>query len=219
MKRFSTACLFLMACSGSGGGGGVFRVDLAGGGQDLRMGGNDMAVSNKPDMAMGPDLAMGGGMCTAEPDYGALGSKKGSALEDMDGSGNQVFLWEAPVDNQALPTVLSVQLYGGAGAFKGSSTVKTGTYQIAGDELNYATCGVCVLLYTKVDAMNMGFADSYLATGGTVKITSVNGNLAATLTGITFEHVQIDPDTYESTPDPSMCTSKLASLSFSDPIM
>lgn len=220
MKNLWIASLFLMGCT-TGGGGLTFKSDLAVA-PDLKGGsGGDMAMS-MPDLAMSnnkPDLAMNGGMCVADPNYGALGTKKGQAVADDDGAGNQILLWEGPIDSQMLPTLLSVQFYAGAGAFKGSTTVKTGTFQIAGQELNFATCGVCVLLFTQVDTKNMTQGPTYLATGGTVKITSVNGTLAATVSNVTFEHVQIDPDTYESTPDADMCQSAITSVAFSDTIM
>lgn len=216
MKKHWMASLFLMACSG-GGGGGIVRT------ADLKMGTVDMATAAMPDMAVAskPDLAMGGGgNCTASSsDYGALGSKKGQAQLQTDQSGNQFIGWAAPIDAQMKPTLLSLELYAGAGAFTGSKTIKTGTFQLSGDEVNYATCGVCVLLYTQFDSQMMTIVDSYMATGGTVKLTSVNGTLTGTITDATFEHVQIDPDTFESTPDPSMCKSALTSVSFSDAIM
>lgn len=219
MKKHWMASLFLMACSG-GGGGGIVRldasVDMKGAGTgDMAMATSDMAVANKPDLAMG-----GGGNCTvSSSDYGALGTKKGQAQLQTDMSGNQFIGWAAPIDAQGKPTLLSLELYAGAGAFTGSKTIKTGTFQIAGDEANYATCGVCVLLYTQFDSQAMSIADSYMATGGTVKLTSVNGTLTGTITDAKFEHVQIDPDTFESTPDPSMCKSAITSISFSDAIM
>ncbi|MGC4116554.1 MAG: hypothetical protein QM765_18645 [Myxococcales bacterium] len=88
-----------------------------------------------------------------------------------------------------------------------SGTAQPGTYVLSGDELNYATCGVCVLM---VD--NLG--TPYMVTSGTVVLTSVSGNLTGTLTNATFEEVTIDGQTYESTPVAGGCQSSITSVAF-----
>lgn len=96
-------------------------------------------------------------------------------------------------------TVLDILLADGLGAFSGG-TVQPGTYVLAGDELQFATCGVCVRLL--VDDR-----DWYMATGGTVTIMSVSPRLTLSLTDVTFEHVTIDVMSAVSTPVGDGCTS------------
>ncbi len=108
-----------------------------------------------------------------------------------------------------------LQLYAGSGVF--ASGIKTGTFPLTGAELNYKTCGVCVLAFG--DAMGPSPpnppAEEYFATAGTVEITEVGptgaGNLKATLKGIKFEHVTINQTTAESTPVNDGCKTEFTS--------
>ena len=117
----------------------------------------------------------------------------------------------------AQPTdLLRIQLYAGYGAFAGRAIVP-GTYQITGDELDFATCGVCVMLATNVTAM--AYDDDYMATSGTVTITAagtaVGGMLAGSLSNIQFHHVMIDPQTGATTQAADTCTSAMSNATFS----
>lgn len=100
-----------------------------------------------------------------------------------------------------------IELYNGFGVF--GAGITTGTYTLTGDELDYATCGVCVRLYTEADP-----DDGYLATGGTVTVTALSPNLVVDLSDLTFEHVTIDPTTFASTPHADSCTSTMTSAPF-----
>ena len=53
------------------------------------------------------------------------------------------------------------------------------------------------------------FEQSYYATGGSVQLDSVDGQLTFSVDDVTFEHVHIDPDTLEQTTDPSGCTTSI----------
>ena len=94
--------------------------------------------------------------------------------------------------------------------------IQPGTYQITGEELDFATGGVCVRIATNVSSA--GQDDDYFATGGTVTITeagsAVGGTLTGTLTNITFHHVTIDPQTGATTQSPDTCTSGLTNATF-----
>lgn len=109
--------------------------------------------------------------------------------------------------------VVVLELYEGKGAFSGPPAV--GTYPLTGAELNYATCGVCVLL--AADYADGG--PSYFATGGSVTLSSVNGQLTGILDDVTFGHVTIDEVTHVSTPVDDGCASQLERLTFDDELM
>ncbi len=112
------------------------------------------------------------------------------------------------LNEDAAPDALDISLYSGSGVF--SSGIAPGTYPLTGSELNYATCGICILGFTDLDAE--GYAtDLYFQTGGSVTISSVSGQLQATLTNVTFETVDIASGTYESTPVGDGCTTSISS--------
>jgi hypothetical protein len=106
--------------------------------------------------------------------------------------------------------VVILELNEGRGAFSGR--LAPGTYELAGADLNYETCGLCVLLVA--DYADQG--PTYFATGGTVTLTSVEGRLAGTLEGITFDHVTIDERTHVSTKVDDGCRARLERMSFDD---
>ncbi|MCO4774237.1 MAG: hypothetical protein KDA24_29690 [Deltaproteobacteria bacterium] len=77
-----------------------------------------------------------------------------------------------------------------------------GSFSLAGS--NYADCALCVLLITDCDEAyscdRVFFADA-----GTVDVFSMGSagtNFSATLTDVVFQEVEIDSDTYVSTPVP-----------------
>ncbi|HCF58802.1 MAG TPA: hypothetical protein DFS52_12535 [Myxococcales bacterium] len=106
--------------------------------------------------------------------------------------------------------VIILELNEGRGAFPGK--LATGTYTLTGADLNYETCGLCVLLVA--DYGDQG--PTYFATGGSVTLTSVEGRLTGTLEGITFDHVTIDETTHVSTKVDDGCSSWLERMSFDD---
>src|SRR5688572_16878892 len=65
--------------------------------------------------------------------------------------------------------VVQLELYDNRGAFTGG-VVAVGTYPLAGPELDFATCGVCLRALG-----NKGLADEaeYFAIGGSVEITAI----------------------------------------------
>ncbi|HTE53226.1 MAG TPA: hypothetical protein VK698_20370 [Kofleriaceae bacterium] len=87
--------------------------------------------------------------------------------------------------------------------------VVPGPIAIAGPQLTYATAGVAIEIFGNVAVET--FEQGYYATGGSVQLDSVDGQLAFSLVEISFEHVVIDPDTLEQTPGPSGCTTSIGS--------
>jgi hypothetical protein len=103
-------------------------------------------------------------------------------------------------------TKLFVETQAGRGVFT-EHVVGPGTFKIAGAELQYAECGICLTLLTG------GYAD-WLATSGMITITSVRPRFVATLAKLTYQHVLIaDVSPFTSTPHPSGCTTEIDSLS------
>lgn len=107
--------------------------------------------------------------------------------------------------------------HGPFGTSAAPTAVVAGTYTLQGPELQYQTCGLCVRIGTRTTATS--YADEYLATGGTVTITTAGTADGQTVTfslaNVTFEHVRIDSNTQLSTPAGDGCTSSLASATFS----
>lgn len=117
----------------------------------------------------------------------------------------------------APPTdILIVEFYTGFAPFgttAAPTAVVPGTYQITGSQLQYADCGVCVRIGTNA-MMDGMYEDDYLATGGSVTVTTaesrVGGTLTFSLSNITFEHVTIDETTFQSTPVGDGCTTGIS---------
>jgi len=111
---------------------------------------------------------------------------------------------------------VSVILYAGYGAFS-AGAITAGTYQITGDELDFATCGVCVIIGTNFTST--GHDDDYMATGGTVTLTSVGTKVGDTLAGsisnVQFHHATIDPQTGATTIAADTCTTSITNATFS----
>jgi hypothetical protein len=160
----------------------------------------------------------GAGPCLAAADYGAAGLVPGQAAynDAADPAGGEH--WYGPLNQDAKPDLATVELYSGAGAFQTGLT--TGTFQLTGDELNYATCSLCVLVWANVTTQGsqMQAAQQYLATGGSVTLTAVSGRITGTLSNVTFRHVTIDQQTWQSTPAADGCQTQIGSLSFDAPI-
>ncbi len=110
------------------------------------------------------------------------------------------------------PDLFDVEIYDGYGVF--TNGITAGTYTLSGDELNYATCGLCVLIQANATQSS---ADPYMATGGTITITSISptGTLAGSGSSLTFTHVTIDQNSSQSTPVGDGCNSSIATVSFS----
>jgi hypothetical protein len=85
--------------------------------------------------------------------------------------------------------------------------VVPGAVDIVGPQLAYATAGVAVEIFGDVSGET--FEQSYYATGGSVQLDSVDGQLAFSVQDVTFEHVHIDPETLEQTTDSSGCVTSI----------
>jgi hypothetical protein len=151
----------------------------------------------------------GNGSCLTAANHGSLGSVTAPAAV-RDGTG---FIdWALPLEPGAPPRdELDVALFEGHGVFK--SGLAPGTFALTGDELNFETCGLCVLVYENIEA-DTSYRGVYMATSGTVTLTSVTGTLAGTAANLKFQHVNIDQTSTVSTPDPDNCRSAVDAVTF-----
>ena len=115
-----------------------------------------------------------------------------------------------PLDVAAQPDIFKLVLIEGRGAF--TSGYAPQTIQLGGVEAAYATCGACVEIFSNVDANN-NFAAFYLATSGTLTITSFSPRLTGTLTNANLVHLDDDDSA-----DADHCTTHIDALSFDVPV-
>ena len=117
------------------------------------------------------------------------------------------------------PDVVFVSFYSGFTPF-GTDAAPTaavpGTYQLTGEQLQFSSCGVCVTATAKIT--QAGDGGQFMATGGSVKITTngaaVGGTLAIELSNVTFEQATFS-DMGVSTPVGNGCTTKITKLVYS----
>jgi hypothetical protein len=196
MKRFLALALisFTAACGGGGGGDDT--------GDDVQD--PDADVGDDPDAevahqcfadtsytaALGNMAATSGGGTAAAPD-GVTGQATLNAAEPFD--------------------ILQLELIKGYGVYTADITV--GEHTLSGDELNYATCGLCPRLFT--DCTQTACNDQqFYATGGTINVTQITPNLQFTATNLTFVEVTINETTFESTPVPGGCSTSIPNATF-----
>ena len=182
---------------------------------------DDTGTDPTPDAAVIPQCEPAGpaGACTTDSNFCEAQLMNAGAVSDQGmGPDNPGRIFSGGLLNsEATPDALELQLYAGLGAFP--MQITTGTFEITGAELNFATCGVCPLILADLDAGGVATGGVYLATGGTVTITSLRPNLAFEVSDLTFEHVEIDPmNNFESTPHPDGCQSAISAATFDSPI-
>jgi hypothetical protein len=181
----------------------------------LLSGCSDGGVNIVADGGVGPDS--GDGTCAVVPSYGDVGTipqtiSAAIRLNDDTGQAKSVTYIGALNDDQ---DQVVIQLYRGFSVFT-TGAIQPGTYEISGDELNYASCGVCVRMFA--DRLNGGGhpLQDMMATGGTLVVTAVgeagSGVFQAELKNASFEHVHIDGMSFESTPVGDGCGTEISHL-------
>jgi hypothetical protein len=140
--------------------------------------------------------------------FGDLGSKTTPSASN---SGD--IEWSTPIGAAAPTRRLELGLYRGYGVFSsGTGNLRTGTFTLTGDELQYATCGLCLTLRELDQGATVA---RYMATGGTVTLSSISGQLTGTITNATFQHANIATGpSFMSTPHPDGCTTAVGSMTF-----
>jgi hypothetical protein len=163
------------------------------------------------DAGIGPD---GDGVCAVPESYGDVGTisrdlSVGVRLNDSQGEAKSITYIAALNDDQ---DQVVVQLYRGFSVFT-SRAIGPGTYEIEGDELNYASCGVCVRMFADRVLGGTRPLQDMMATRGTLVVSEVGGAFKATLMNAEFEHVNIDEMSYESRPVGDGCETAITRLS------
>ncbi len=167
-----------------------------------------------PDTGMVVLVDAGPHVCLAEPDQGAvtLGPQTVISRLGTPADPGRVRMY-ANANGDAMPDIFQLELYKGYTHFAGS--IQPGTFTIMGDDLQYSTCGLCARIFTDFDqATGTPSEQQYLATGGTVTITSITPNLTGSISDVTFVETSIDPTTYVSEPVASGCATMIVSASF-----
>lgn len=130
-------------------------------------------------------------------DLGALGDIPGATAVQRDnpdpeaGPDDKVLDLTGTAANGQQPDIISIELWDGLGAFEGGAA-ETGTFTIAGDDAKVITCGVCVIIHadsTLVDGTLVDSRKDYIATGGSVTIDSLTGNLTGSVADLTFTEI------------------------------
>jgi hypothetical protein len=140
--------------------------------------------------------------CRVVASFGQLGGVGGSAAEIQTS-----LVWFGRLTDECGERVveLSIELVAGRGVFAGG--LETGVFAIEGDELDPATCGACVQLV--VDD-----GRCYFATSGRLVLTSVEVDMAGTLSDAGFRPI----DCLTLAAQGSSCATAIDSISFNEPI-
>jgi hypothetical protein len=212
VMRMVMASLLLAACGGDDDGGSPDRTVIEVPDADTTL--PDAPVGGNPD-APGPHV------CLTEADYGIATLVSPGAISGGAGGASDpdAVQFTAALNGDATPDLFELELYKGYAAFS-MSPIAPGTYQITGEELNYASCGVCPRIFTDYDPATMMNADQqYFATGGTVIIDSITPNFTGSVSNLTFEEVTVNPTTFMSTPVPGGCQTAVMGTTFDVPNM
>ena len=150
--------------------------------------------------------------CAVAETLGTVTLTTQEAVTDVNAPGEYVE-FTGPINTDTKPDLFSIELYAGLEGSLFEGGLAEGTYEITGAEAQYQTCSICVFLIGDVDQQAQTSGGRYLATGGSITLTSVEGRLTGTLSNATFTQVDIN-DEFVSTPSDSGCTATLASTSF-----
>jgi hypothetical protein len=160
---------------------------------------------------------------TSFGDKGALTGVATFAASTMNPALYRIAL-QAALEGAEPTDVLFIDFFTGYEPFgtqQAPTAVMPGTYNLAGAQTDFATCGVCVTMGT--NATMTGYEDDYMVTGGTVNLTALGDAVGETLTlsvsGLQLQHVNIDPQTGATTSANDGCTTTLANATFTGMVM
>ena len=184
------------AAGGTGGGAAGGSAGGTAGGSGGGAGGGSGGSDAGPTQPPGQTLA-DGGTCTASATYAGIitdgGAPPTATYTGPDDAGDPAeYEYDAQLNNDPEFDYLDIELYAGSGVF--ANGIDAGTYTLSGADLQYSSCGLCVLVMTDTDPNSGQPTDTYLATGGTVTI---------------------DQNSFTSTPVGDGCDSSIAAASFS----
>lgn len=155
---------------------------------------DDRDARSTPDAA--PPDAVADNACGVAAAQGDIGTVAAVGSAESVGDGLLLYRLGAPTPmtaTEAAPDAIYIELWDDYGVFLGDR-VQPGTYAITGEELEYATCGVCV--FTLADVANGEATRTLLATGGTMIIHAVGNEpgdpIDVEIVDVTFR--EVDPD-------------------------
>ncbi len=161
-----------------------------------------------------PDAA---GLCQAPSSYGSPTATDQSG-DYYPGDANNPDELDYAGDINATD-VLAISLFDGTPPFPDNFT--TGTFNLAG-QTDFSNCGTCVLVAAQCDNCDLstgaGVGSWYMASAGSLKITSLTPTIAGSLTGATLIHVALDFSNGDTTVSSDGCTTQITSVSFSSPV-
>ena len=146
--------------------------------------------------------------------WGDRGGVDGNAYEFTDLLGVYRKLYYGEMDMTSPAGHLVVDLWEGYGAFSGGFA--TGTFPLTGAEADWEDCGLCVRV-SDYDSGTGSFSDHYMAQGGSVTLSSINGQLTGSLSNVVLRHIVVSGSTSSNHPDG--CTTMITSASFTELII
>jgi hypothetical protein len=152
------------------------------------------------------------GMPSTTPDIGPV-TATAAEQRNQPGSQGARKIYTATATLPGTDEIVQVELWDNLGAFTGG-LVAVGTYPLTGAELDYNTCGVCVL----GGSTDAGVTQEYFATGGSVEVVAlgpVGQPLTVRVSNITFG--EVNPT--DGTPIAGGCTAALAGGQISGPLV
>ena len=164
--------------------------------------------------------------CKAAASYASLGSGGfgGDSPAVMSGSAN-IAHQQVALEPVSATDAFYLELNGDFGGFD-SGDIKPGTYALAGDDIDYGACGICVQLWPQaIDGSghlpqdnNYYLNETYMAASGSVTLAMAGGGSGTTLSGsvsnIAFKHVTLAADRTQ-TYNADNCASSITGGSFS----
>jgi hypothetical protein len=135
-------------------------------------------------------MMTGSGVCSLDDaaDVGTLSALKAQRCNVPMSMGQRKWFRLSATLPSSTMDIVQLDLWHGLGAFS-AGAVTTGTFQLAGPELDFATCGVCL---RGIGDKGTGDVKEYFATGGTVNVTAIGmmgEAISATITNATFAEV------------------------------
>ena len=194
----------LAACSSAGEGTTVTLIDAPGGGNGGGGGGGSPDAPSQATCLLAKTL---GAVTPTQQEGHSRKSQMGATTPD------NYYLF-ADLNQEQMPDILLVDLWKGYGAFQNGFPTGPMTVQLTGMEASYETCGACITVQTDY-TMSGPTGDPYIATAGTLQLTSANANsIAGSLSNVTFTHVTIDQMSGVTAPHSDGCSATLASVTF-----
>jgi len=140
--------------------------------------------------------------CLVSPAYGQLGEV--TATAGRNGAATTVSI---TLDAGPPRDTLFLRMTPGTGALSGG--LVPGTYPLAGVDINYNQCGLCVNIIADI-VPGQGPTKFYMATGGMVTLTSVTPPLVGSVSNLNLAEMELSSGALI----PGGCTTSIAAASF-----